>query len=149
MSQRTDTPINFPDWIETIAAMAGLKLQKLSEQLAAIKYNLAASRSQIVWISPLGRDQLGNTIISIASPATKMGATGRFLSQKYANHLLRHNAKLPHGAWAIQNIEGDDYLVMMDTQIAETMDTQEFAASVKTTACLADEMEQRFGHDQF
>ena len=116
----TDSPLNFPVWIETIAAMAGFTIQKLSETLVIIKYELPKGRSQIVWISPVGKDRFKNTVISIASPALKMGAAGRQLSQKHANALLRHNAQLLHGAWAIENIEGDDYLVMFDTQIAET-----------------------------
>jgi hypothetical protein len=78
----------------------------------------------------------------------KMGA-GQYLPQKKANDLLRQNAKLLHGAWAIENIEGDDYLVIFDTQIAQTMDTEEFAASVKAAAFLADEMERELGRDGF
>ncbi len=145
----TDTPLNFPAWIEFIAAMAGFKTQKLSETLIVIKYELAGGRSRIVWISPVGKDRFNNTVISIASPTLKMGTAGRYLSQKHANGLLRHNAQLQHGAWAIENIEGDDYLVMFDTQIAETMDTIEFATSVKEAATLADAMEKQLGKDQF
>ena len=149
MSGTTETPLNFAAWIEAIAGMAGLKLEKLSQTLVAIRCHLNENRTQVVWVSPLGRDQFGNTIIGVSSSASKLGTRGRHLSQKMANSLLRQNATLAHGAWAIQNIEGDDYLVMMDTQIAETMDTPEFAASVKTTAALADEMEQQLGQDNF
>ncbi|MBI1881283.1 MAG: hypothetical protein HYR94_24140, partial [Chloroflexi bacterium] len=67
---------------------------------------------------------------------------GQWLPQQLANDLLRQNAQMMHGSWAIDKIEGDDYLVVFDTQIAETLDTQEFAASVKAAAILADEMEQ-------
>jgi hypothetical protein len=150
MSNATiEAPRNFPAWIESIAAMAGFEIQKLSETLVVIKCELPTDRSQIVWISPVGKDRFNNTVISIASPALKMGASGRYLSQKQANRLLRHNAQLLHGAWAIQNIEGDDYLVIFDTQTAETMDTSEFATSVKDTAALADAMEKQLGKDQF
>jgi hypothetical protein len=128
--------------------MADLKLQKLSETLVVVRSELAGGKAQIVWISPVGKDRFDNTIISIASPAMKMGA-GRYLSQKQANDLLRQNAKLPHGAWAIENIEGDDYLVVFDTQIAETMDAQEFAASVRATAIMANELERQSGRDEF
>jgi hypothetical protein len=149
MSKSIDAPVNFPDWIEAIAAMAGLKLEKLGETLVAVRCEMAEGRTQIVWISPLGKDRFHNTIIGISSPALKLGSTGRCLSQQQANDLLRQNAKMPHGAWAIENIEGDDYLVMFDTQIAETMDAQEFAASVKATALLADTMEKRLDKDEF
>ena len=147
----TDTPtrFNFSAWIESIAAMAGFKLQKLSDTLVVITCNLNGGRSQIVWVSAMGKDRFNNTVVSIASPALKLGHVGRYLSQKEANNLLRHNAALCHGAWAIQNIEGDDYLVMFDTQIAETMDTTEFATSVKDTAALADALEKQFDKDQF
>ena len=36
MSGTEETPINFPDWIEAIAGMAGLQLQKLSETLVVV-----------------------------------------------------------------------------------------------------------------
>ncbi len=148
MPDFSNEPINFPDWIETIATMAGFKIQKLSRSLVVIKYKLPRERTQTVWVSPVGKDPLGNTIISISSPAIKMGA-GQYLSQKKANDLLRQNAKLLHGAWAIENIEGDDYLAMFDTLIAQTMDTKEFAASVKAVAFLADEMERELDRDGF
>jgi hypothetical protein len=145
----TDTLFNFPNWVEAIAAMAEFDFQKLGENLVAITCQLNGGRSQTVWVSPIGRDRFKNTVITIASPALKLGAAGRSLPKEQANNLLRHNAKLCHGAWAIQNIEGDDYLVMYDTQIAETMDTMEFATSVKDTAALADAMEKKLGKDQF
>ncbi|MCP4628909.1 MAG: hypothetical protein GY850_36185, partial [bacterium] len=148
MPDFSEDPINFPDWIETIATMAGFKIQKLSRSLVVIKYKLPRERTQTVWINPIGKDPLGNTIIGISSPAIKMGA-GQYLPQKKANDLLRQNAKLLHGAWVIENIEGDDYLAMFDTQIAQTIDTKEFAASVKAVAFLADEMERELDRDGF
>ncbi len=149
MPNTHNTPLNFPQWIEAIAAMGGFKLEKLSETLVAIRYKLHTGRYQTVWISPAGKDPLGNTIITISSPAMKMGA-GYLLDRKQANQLLRQNAKLMHGAWAIANIEGDDFLILFDTQIAETMDTKELTASIKSTAFLADEMERELkGTDKF
>jgi hypothetical protein len=150
MSKNPDnTSFKFSSWIEAIAALAGFNLQQLSDSLVAITCQLNEGRSQTVWVSPIGKDRHNNTVITIASPALKLGSVGRQLSQKQANNLLRHNATLCHGAWAIENIEGDDYLVMFDTQIAEAMDTVEFASSVKDTAALADAMEKQLGKDQF
>lgn len=148
MPRSTEEPINFPEWIESIAAMSGLKIEKVSKSLVVVRCELSAGRSQIVWISPVGKDPHDNTIISIASPAKKMGA-GQLLSQKKTNDLLRQNSKLLHGAWAIENIEGDDYLAVFDTQIAQSMDNQEFAASVRATATLAAEMENSMGKNGF
>jgi hypothetical protein len=141
MSIPTIDQTNFADWIEYIAAKAGLATQQLSERLVVIQCPLGQGRMQTVWISPVGQDPLKNTIISISSPALKMG-TGQWLSQQLANDLLRQNARMMHGSWAIDKVEGDDYLVVFDTQIAETLDTQEFAASVRAAAILADEMER-------
>ena len=149
MTQNSDTAFKFSAWIEAIAALAGFDLQPLSESLVAITCQLNGGRKQTVWISPIGKDRHNNTVITIASPAMKLGASGRQISQRQANDLLRHNAKLCHGAWAIDTIEGDDYLVMFDTQIAEAMDTVEFASSVKDTPALADAMEKQLGKDQF
>ncbi len=149
MPANTGTDFDFYAWIKAIGAMAGFALQKLSDNLAVITCRLNGGRSQTVWISAMGQDRYHNTIIRISSPAMKMGSAGRLLSQKQANDLLRHNATLCHGAWAIETLEGDDYLVIFDTHIAGTMDTVEFATSVKDTAALADTMEKKLGKDQF
>jgi hypothetical protein len=141
-------PVHFCEWIEVIAQMVGYPTLKLTGSLAVIKHELPGGRTQTVWISPIGRDPHDNTIIGFSSPARKMGA-GQFLSQQDANRLLRQNARCLHGGWAIQNIEGDDYLVMLDTRIAETMGGHEFVASVKAVAILADEEEKRSGQDKF
>ena len=140
--------LNFPNWIEGIANLAGFQIERLCETLVAIRCELPEGRSQVVWVRLIGRDPLGNTIVSFASPALKMGG-GQFLNQKKANDLLRQNTQLYHSTWAIDSVEGDDYLVMYDTQIAETMDAQEFAASVRASAVLADEMEKQLGQDDF
>ncbi len=148
MSTTNGTLTNFPNWIEGIANLAGFEVQKVCETLVAIRCDLPEGRTQTVWVRHVGKDPLDNTIVSISSPAMKMGR-GQFLSQKQANDLLRQNTRLYHSAWAIENVEGDDYLVMFDTQIAETMDTQEFAASVRVTAVMADDLEAQMGRDNF
>ncbi len=140
--------LNFPNWIEGIAGLAGFQIERLCETLVAVRCQLPAGRTQTVWVRLVGRDPLGNTLISISSPAMKMGS-GQFLPWEQANSLLRQNTQLYHSAWAIDSVEGDDYLVMYDTQIAETMDTKEFAASVQASAVLADEMEKQLGYDRF
>jgi hypothetical protein len=48
MSRATETPVNFPDWIEAIAAIAGLKLEKLGEILVAVRCEMTEGRIQIV-----------------------------------------------------------------------------------------------------
>jgi hypothetical protein len=48
MSKSIDALVNFPDWIEAIAAMARLKLEKLGETLVAVRCEMAEGRTQIV-----------------------------------------------------------------------------------------------------
>jgi len=140
--------MSFADFVEQVAAKAGLKVEKRNPSLIVVPYNMGGDRHQSVYVRPLGMTANKSLIIGFSSPALKMPA-GQQLGQKTANDLLRENAKLPHGAWAIESIEDAEYLVAFDTQIAQTMDPIEFKASAGALADIADSMEQKLGTDNF
>ena len=146
MLEQVGELVNFAYWIEGIAAMAGLEAERLSDELVAINYVLLDGRTQVVWVNPIGRDPMGNTIVGISAPAMKVGK-GHLLPRQVTNNLLRENSKMYHSAWSIELIEGDEYLVVFDTQIAETMDTKEFSASVQVCAILADDWKKKLDRD--
>jgi hypothetical protein len=135
--------IDFTDWITALAGASGFRIQPLGENLVATRCNLSGERKQVVWIRLLGTDTYRNSVVVISSPALKIGS-GHLLERKLANALLRQNAGVFHGGWAIETVEGDDYLIMHDTQIAETVDAEELAASILSVATMADTMEKQF-----
>jgi hypothetical protein len=138
----------FVDWFATIAATAELNIEAQSEEVATISFNMGEGRSQTVWVSPMGDDPAGNTLIAVSSPALKMPG-GQQLGQKTANDLLREKSGIFHGAWCIQTVGDDEYLVCQDTQIAQTLDANELSASVHAVAWMADEMEKKLNVDNF
>ncbi|MBI5208616.1 MAG: hypothetical protein HY927_01425 [Elusimicrobia bacterium] len=146
IEQKVQVP--FADYIEQLAKKAGMVVNKTNPDLVVIPFDMGGGRHQNVFVRPMGKTGDGNVIIGFFSPALKM-PSGQMLGQKSANDLLRENAKLAHGAWAIEKIENDDYLVVYDTQIAQTMEAEEFKASAYALSSIADEMEKRLGADSF
>ena len=74
---------------------------------------------------------------------------GQSLSKDAANDLLRKNARLPYGSWAIKRSGDNDYLVLFDTCIAQSMQPRDFEMTVRMMAITADEKEKTFGVDVY
>ena len=125
-----------------------MKIEDSGPENVTLVFDMGSGRSQRVWVRALGTDAAENLIIGFFSPVLQL-PTDEMLGQKAANELLRENAKLAHGAWAIQNTTDGEYLVATDTQIAQTMDHQEFEASVRALAATADAKERELGADVF
>lgn len=139
--------------IAKIASQAGYEVQKKDDATAIVEFDMGRGRHQTVWIRYLGEDADGNYLLTISSAALKLRA-GEKLDIERANYLLRENAKIAHGAWAIDEgiDENDayDYLVMTETRIAQTLDPAELIASVMAVAELSDAMENVLtGRDVF
>lgn len=151
--EKTEVPqpkanVSFAEFIQQVAARAGLKVNVVNPELVVVPYDMGEGRSQNTFVRPMGRTGAGHNIVSFFSPALKMPA-GQELGAKTANDLLRRNSKIPHGAWAIDQVDGADYLGVMETHIAQTMDVDEFSAACVVVAKLADEMEKTLGTDSF
>ncbi len=140
--------VSFTDFIVSVAAKANLKVRVAAPDLVIVPYDLGEGRSQNTFVRPMGKTGAGHLIVGFFSPCLKM-VPDQELGAKTCNDLLRRNAKLPHGAWAIDRVDGSDYLGVADTQIAQTMQPEEFAASCFVTAKLADDMEKTLGTDAF
>lgn len=139
---------SFAEFVEKIATEAGLKVIKRSHTLVIVLFDMGEGRKQNVFVKPLGLDHKGNLVIGFSSPALQMPAD-QMLSQDVANDLLRRNAKFAHGSWAIERQGENDYLVAFNTQLAHTMQPQEFEAIVRVLSRAADNMEKTLGVDLF
>lgn len=142
------TLVAFADFVANVAQKAGLKIQVKAPDLIVVPYEMGEGRLQNTFVRPLGTTGAGHAIIGFFSPCMRVEA-GQQLDAATANDLLRKNARIPHGAWAIASVDGQEYLGVQDTQIAQTMQPEEFAASCVVVAKLADDMEKQLGKDVF
>ncbi len=148
MDETAKNKSEFSDFIVHIASQAGFEVVKESPTIVTITLDLKDGRAQTVWIKPAGTDNQDNPLISITSAAAKI-PKGQNLSQSVANELLRQNTNIAHGAWGINKIEENEYLVAMVTMIAKTMQPEDFKASVVSLAMTADNKEKEMGVDIF
>ena len=140
--------MSFADFIRTVAAKAGLSVDVRSPDMVICPFEMGEGRHQNVFIRPMGTTNAGNHIVSFFSPCLKLAANQQ-LGQKAANDLLKKSAKLAHGAWCIDTVGGEDYLGVIETGIAQTMQPEEFQAACRSISWVADEMEKQLGADAF
>ncbi len=65
------------------------------------------------------------------------------VSEKNAMALLRYNAKLVHGAFAIQKTESGEVIVVQSNQLADTADPLEVTRTISSVAWQADRVEEK------
>ena len=101
-------------------------------------------RKQKIFVQFGADDSKGHEIVSVWSvcgPARRQNAFA----------LLRYNAKLSHGAFAVREIGGTEHVVLQATLLAETIDPLEVSRTFSAIAWQADQVEQKLagGEDQF
>lgn len=101
-------------------------------------------RKQKVSVQFGQKDSQGHEIVSVWSvcgPANEASAMT----------LLRYNAKLTHGAFAVRTVGTAEQLVLQATLLAETIDPLEVSRTFSAVAWQADQVEQKLmgGEDQF
>ncbi|MCD4785391.1 MAG: hypothetical protein K8T10_16350 [Candidatus Eremiobacteraeota bacterium] len=95
---------------------------------------LPGDRKQKVYITANRRDSDGEVIFQIFTTCSK----AQLLMYEPA---LRMNMDLDYGALAIKEINGKDFLVIVDTQLAGTAQARELEKSIITIAEAGDELE--------
>lgn len=144
---KTPSGMTFEQFIKDVASKAKLNVQVKGPDMVVVPWDLAEGRKQNTFVRPLGTTGMG-LVISFFSPTRKI-VSGSELDLAACLDLLRKNARIPHGAWAIASVMGEEYLGVQDTQLAHTMQPDEFYASALAVARLADELEQKLGGDVF
>ena len=96
---------------------------------------LAGGRSQRVHIevcpAQLGESRLIR-IYSVCAP----------IDETYFRRALEFNATMPHGALAIQDIDGEPHFVMLNSYLQATCEAEDIRRSVQEVARWADDVEQ-------
>ena len=140
--------------VNKVAAKANYKLHPHPNgHVLMIKFNMGNNRSQTVYIEHTGKTFENQECVTFMSPCKvvmKDKILNSGLSKNQMLDLLRRNAKLHFGSFALEAFEGrNDVLVVMSSQIVDTMDVEEFKAHVAFVAYAADEYERECGQDVF
>lgn len=144
----TPAGVSFAQFIQSVALKAKLNVVQKGPDLIMVPWDLTDGRKQNTFVRPLGTTGAGHLIIGFFSPAKRVNSE-QDIAPGAAVELLRKNARIPHGAWGIASVNGEEYLGVCDTQIAQTMQPEEFHASCLAIAQLADAMEKQLGADVF
>lgn len=109
-----------------------------------VTVSLGGDRRQRVHVTFNGRDDDGHDIISFLSICGEYDA-------KHTEKLMRMNAKMPYGAFAVRTIKGKEYFVVTANQIASTADIAEVRKLLFEVARRADGIEEKLsgGKDIF
>ncbi len=99
-------------------------------------------RKQIVNVDFSKQDEAGHRLVNIWSSCGAM-------NPQHAHMLLRYNAQLLHGAFAVLPSDGTDLLVMQGNLLADTADALELTRTITAIAWQADQFEEQLlGVDQ-
>lgn len=99
-----------------------------------------SDRRQAVYLSYAGRDADERPIVALVSvcgPAF----------DRDARNLLRMNARMVEGCFAIKSLRGEEYCVVVRNLTAAEAETTDAAAVVERVARLADTLERRLSKD--
>jgi hypothetical protein len=138
--------------VSQIATMAGYTVKSMPERnFVAVPFDMGNGRKQVVYVRYIGQTPDEHDVVSFDSPCMEVKKGWlRGLSKDRAIDLLKRNANLLFGRFAIEQIEGeDDVLIVCSTQIIDTMEVEEFDAHCRAVAVIADEYEKELGTDHF
>lgn len=141
-------PNPFTNKILEYSKELGWNISINSDTNVSLGFELGEGRSQLV-ILFLAGEIAEQPIIQISSPAANLKDIEDKLDQDFMNELLRLNANTPNYGWALESIDEGEYLIASSDQMLNTMDLGELRAAVYAVTSAADEMEARFGLDNY
>lgn len=126
--------------LKEIAQATGWKVEEQGDHWR-LTVPVGTLRKQVVHVDFSTTDDSGNDLISFWSSCGAVDA-------RNALTLLRYNSQLIHGAFAVQNSEGIDLLVIRGNLLADTADALELTRTVTAIAWQADQYEEQiYGTD--
>ena len=122
--------MQFVPFITAKAEQCGWHISKvLSDKLVTLEFD-SDHGAETVYIRPCGQNADGNTVLEFTSRGLEVPAdTSAALA--FAMLLLERNGEMLMGYWGIEKLEEDRYFTVFVSQIANTMDLDEFRASVR------------------
>ena len=97
---------------------------------------LPLDRRQAVYLGFAGNDPEGRTIVSLVSVCAPV-------DDRHSRNLLKMNSRLVEGHFAIKNLRGEDYFVVIENLAVDNADTIDAASLVRRIAETADGLEDR------
>jgi membrane protease subunit (stomatin/prohibitin family) len=123
--------------VRSVVQAAGYELSESGERWQVV-VPVGATRKQKVSVEFGQADEQGHAIVrfwSVCGPAL----------EKNAMALLRYNATIPQGAFAIQTLEGAQVLVLQANHLTDTLDALAVSRTLSAIAWQADAVEQKLG----
>lgn len=102
-----------------------------------IGISMGPLRRQVVHVDFSSVDEAGHRIVSI------WATCGQF-DTNHALALLRYNAQIVHGAFAVQTVDGANVLVIRGNLLADTADLLEITRTITAVAWQSNQAEQQF-----
>ncbi|MFV2070194.1 MAG: SPFH domain-containing protein, partial [Pirellulales bacterium] len=128
--------------LRDVANAAGYQVTE-EGQVMHVTVPIGTLRKQVVVVDLRRRDKDGQQLITYTSTC---GAARPEIAVK----LLKYNTGLIHGAFAIQETEGGDMVVIQANEMAETADPLEISRRLAAIAWQADKVEEKLqGGDAF
>ncbi len=139
------------DKVKEIASLAGFNIhQTPGTNSLQLNFDMGGGRSQIVYVAHTGRTGDGKDVVQFVSPCLCV-QKGMFkgLSKSLALDLLRRNAALLWGFFALADAGDSEGVMVCANQIVDTMEVEEFRANVNYLAIVADQYEREHGKDLY
>ena len=120
----------------------------IAKALAELSVELKSSAGRIVVTMRLGRDRSQRVHIEVCpaqlgeSKLIRIYSVCAPIDETYFRRALEFNASMPHGALAIQDIDGAPHFVMLNSYLQATCEAEDIRRSVQEVAQWADDMEQ-------
>lgn len=139
------------DQLKQIGSMAGYELQMHENgDMLVTPFDMDNGRKQLVYLRYAGRTPNDKDVVAFMSPCLEIKkGFMRGLGGGRAVDLLRRNAQLLFGHFALFDFGDVEILMSSSYQILETMEIEEFEAHLNCVALAADSYEQEHGLDQF
>jgi hypothetical protein len=121
--------------VRSVAASAGYHVEESAGALR-ITVPVGTLRKQVVSVAFDQRDDQGHAVVScwsVCGPAAEKNATA----------LLRYNAGMLHGAFALRKVQGAEKVVLQSNHLAQTLDPLEVSRTLSALAWQADKVEEK------
>lgn len=143
-SQLADAPATTTDIktaLQQLSSKSGWNVAKNSDETWKITVPVGPLRKQTVCVAFDAKDDSGHALLSFYSTCGSLNPSNALM-------LLRFNSQLVHGAFALQQVEDSEELVIRANLLADTADSLELLRTVTSIAWQADQLEeQMFGSD--
>lgn len=123
------------EMVRSVAAAAGYQIEESGDSVR-ITVPTGPLRKQVVNVDFGRADEQGHAVVtcwSICGP----------VAERNAMALLRYNAGMLHGAFAVRNVQGTDSVVLQSNLMAETLDPLEVSRTLSAVAWQADKAEEK------